>query len=280
MDNAVLSEQEQYHASLVNAQAKHEPVDQSSGDEMDLPVEEALPAEGQLTDRHGDLWQMWYRRGLANTMWFKGTCLYDHNAETVSFVKAKIMFDEELGFLKATRIMSTAAYQDNMDTGLFSEIDPVPEEGYESPRRRESNALAAAQQKVLGEKRVETKYRLIKNVLEVGDVLRLPISFKHRHRSGDTNIPCLVHKVLPRQCYQVLTHVGPLTMKVPRSDLIFMMDTDQALLGIHPSLGELPPITEANALKILNPMRNDGVFCKCKNVSKVHCYQCTLTSSK
>ena len=235
-------------------------------DDIDAPL-----ASGAVNERDGMCWRIWYRRINDFEKWFMGTCQYNENRQLISFVKGKIAFDEEVGFMNFMRHMTVAEYKLQLDWGGMSECDPRKEDEYQSPHRIEADKRAAAEQKVLGEKRIETKYKNIKNVLEVGDVVHLPVSFKYRSKTGDTNFVAVILEVLGRQKYTVLTHAGPLARKIPRNDLILQLEMTSETLGIHPTLKNLPPISEGDALKLINPMRNDGVSCKCKNVSTMFC---------
>jgi hypothetical protein len=133
----------------------------------------------------------------------------------------------------------------------------------------QAEAVAVAKQQ--GTKRKEKKSRDIKAVLEVGDVVRVPVSWKYKHKFGDKNVLAVVHEVLPRRTYRVLTHAGILTRKVGRDELILEEAMTAEQLQIPAVVSKLPPITEKDALYIISPHRQKDVFCKCKKVSsRVH----------
>jgi hypothetical protein len=135
-----------------------------------------------------------------------------------------------------------------------------------SPTRKEYQREAAAQARVLGKKRIQTKYSNAKAVLEVGDYVSMKVSHKYKTSHGDKVILGTVHEKLPHKKYLVLTHAGVLTKKFPRNELTFDPQFDADHLSIPPAIAELLRISEGDALSIINPMRRTAVFCKCKKV--------------
>jgi hypothetical protein len=105
--------------------------------------------------------------------------------------------------------------------------------------------------------------------LECNDVVRLPLSWNLKHKFGDKIIRGIIHEVLPRRAYRVLSHAGVLSRKIGRDELIFesTMTVDQLQLG--PRVALLPPISEKNALSIISPNRQKNVVCKCHKVRRL-----------
>ena len=134
--------------------------------------------------------------------------------------------------------------------------------------RAEYQAEAVKQAKVLGDKRVEAKYK--KRTLEVGDTVDYKVSFKHRTSAGDKVILGVVSESLGRNQYHILTAAGVLAMRIQRNDLIHRPERSAEVLGIPDCVQKLPPISEKHALALICPMRQTiSTFCKCVNVSTI-----------
>jgi hypothetical protein len=226
-------------------------------------------AEGKVGDRANDVWRVWYRRSTEVQKWYQATCSLRENGN-VTVIKGIIREDEEGNLLNNMRIWSVEEYTKRITDELVFERDPRKESVRDSPHRTASDAQAYKEAKKLGAKRIITKFSKVKNVLEVGDVVHVPVHYKNRSSSGDTNLLGLVHKVLGHGHYTVVTHAGPLAMKLSRNEITLQQTLTKATVAIDEDVMELPPISEKDALMLINPMRNDGVFCKCKMVRPSH----------
>jgi hypothetical protein len=137
--------------------------------------------------------------------------------------------------------------------------------------RAEYQAEAVKQAKVLGDKRVEAKYK--KKTLEVGDTVDYKVSFKFRTTAGDKVILGVVSECLGRNQYHILTCAGVLSLRIQRNDLIHRPERSAEVLAIPDCVQKLPPISEKNALALICPMRQTiSTFCKCVNVSPFQLY--------
>ena len=143
--------------------------------------------------------------------------------------------------------------------------------------RAEYQAEAVKQAKVLGEKRVEAKYK--KRTLEVGDTVDYKVGFKYRTSAGDKVILGVVSESLGRNQYHILTSAGVLSMRIQRNDLIHRPERSAAVLAIPDCVEKLTPISEKNALALICPMRQTiSTFCKCVNVSALKLSNMQLTA--
>ena len=123
--------------------------------------------------------------------------------------------------------------------------------------------------KRLGNKRIVQKFQSVKNVLEEGDVVYLPVYWKPNQHAGDTNLVAIVTKVLPRQKYMLMSPAGPIKRVVQRNEIMLQVNMHVATLGIPDRLYTLSPISEQHALRVMNPLGNVSVYCKCKTVRVV-----------
>ena len=100
------------------------------------------------------------------------------------------------------------------------EWNPNTNSGYESPRRAILRAEADKNQRKLGQKRIETKYKSVKNVLEKGDAVHMQVPALLRSATSYSCVIGTIYAALPRQQYLLLTHAGIMDMSVPRNDLM------------------------------------------------------------
>jgi hypothetical protein len=142
--------------------------------------------------------------------------------------------------------------------------------GYASPRRKAQFKIAAAEMKRLGSTRIVQKYKSVKNVLEEGDVVYLPVHYKPNQHAGDTNLVAIVTKVLPRQKYRLMSPAGPIKRDVQRNEIMLQVNMFAVTLGIPARLFTLSPISEQHALRVMNPLENVSLYCKCKTVRVVY----------
>ena len=217
-------------------------------------------ASGPLLARTQN-WRIWYRNSPDSEHWFLGVAnnRVENNVPSILWVKGSYLYSSTL------RLLSVVDYKKRLGDTIC-EWDPRTNEGYESPTRRAIQDDAAKTQRKLGEKRIVDKYSKVKNVLQVGDVVHMQIPHKLRTKNGHTCLIGTVHELLPRQQYKVLTHAGLLTRNIPRNDLQYRDNRTRDNVGIAVGIENLPPVTEKEALMVMNPLRKMSVFCKCKKV--------------
>jgi hypothetical protein len=139
-----------------------------------------------------------------------------------------------------------------------------------SPTRAAMQADAFEVAKKQGDVRIKTKSRNIKAALQVGDVVRVHVAHKLKHKFGDKNVLGIVHEVLPKRAYHILTHAGILSRKIGRDELILEKNMTAAQLQISPDVAKLPPLSEKDALSVISPHRRKDVICKCHKVSTIN----------
>ena len=81
----------------------------------------------------------------------------------------------------------------------------------------------------------------------------------------------VIHEVLGKHRYKVLTNVGILKGQIQRSQLLYHVEDTMQSLGIEGKLAKLPYISEKDAIALLDPLHAGTSFCVCKNVSVHRC---------
>ena len=235
--------------------------------EPNLLHNDAEVGEGPVRERT-DRWKIWYRSHHESTEWFLGMA---ENCMTPG--KSSATFVRSVRWVKGSFAISSVPcyctcqdYEANQLGHMILETDPNEESGYESPRRKVMRGKAASDMRKLGARRVLTKYQKVKNQLEVGDVVNMPVTWRQNNTAGDTSLVAVVALVLPRQRYKVITLAGHIDSVKARNELQLQQNIPKEHVGIPLAMYSLPPISEHDALKLMNPMVNSGVYCRCRKV--------------
>jgi hypothetical protein len=211
-------------------------------------------------------WQIWYRDGLLASEWEMGKAVLmpsvsdDFDFNTVRWAKGN-WHDESV-----LREVTLEEYRDAVRRLTITEEDPNKDTGYESPRRRELFKQAAKDMVKLGKKRIEQKFSNVNNFREVGDVVYVAVQWRQNETAGDTNLVGVISEVFPKHKYYVVTHAGRIRRKVQRNECTLRVTSTAALVGIPDCVYKLPPLTEREALKAINPLVNSGVYGSCLKV--------------
>jgi hypothetical protein len=168
---------------------------------------------------------------------------------------------------QATKVQESPAIVTQEGSDSSDAKDFISETGT-SPKRAKLESDAYAAKKKIGKKRVETHFNKIKNVLQPGDVVHMPVSHKHKCSAGDTIIVAVVHAKVGAK-YTVLTHAGLLDKNVSRNQLQYQEAVTAEFVAIPSVTALVPPISEGDALKLINPLRVMSQFCNCKKVRVV-----------
>ena len=120
----------------------------------------------------------------------------------------------------------------------------------------------------MGSVRVATKAARYKEMLEIGDVVRVPIPKKCTYSvTGAKTIIGVIYKVhANKRNYGLMTLVGPLDKIITRNGLHVEEHITAAQLDIPKDVYRLSPLLEVDMLALLDPMYIAGKFCKCKKV--------------
>ena len=193
--------------------------------------------------------------------WHMGIATYyeDAGVPWIRWVKGS-WFDA-----KTMSMLSIAEYTDAMGKTIV-EWNLNTTTGYESPRRAVLRAEADVNQRKLGKKRVQTKYKSVKNVLERSDAVHMQVPALLRSATSYSCVIGTIYAALPRQQYLLLTHAGIMDHPVPRNDLMLQSTRTQVMLGIPAQMEKLPPLSGREMIRMLNPMQVLNMYCKCKNV--------------
>jgi hypothetical protein len=146
------------------------------------------------------------------------------------------------------------------------DVDAIPENREESPKRAKWRAEAAKTARRQGTKRIQKYLEKNKSALDEGDVVRIVIKKKNRSPVGDKLLLGTVFQKHRGGRYVVLTHAGLVSDKYARNDLQYDDKMTANFLGIDPRLGLLPPVSEFIALRLICPDRVSGMSCNCAKV--------------